>query len=217
MRSRLTSSLLGLALLLALPAQGAEVGPVLEQVAAAYADAKTVQVALKQTTTGPSYFDALVQTGSFVVQKPDRIRWELNGSGGTNTWISDGETLWIVQPTEKTVQVFKHVAAGIQRYIGFLSGLSDVQKDFDVTLVADGPEAIEGRTVLRLSPKGRDEQLKAIFVQVDADFHVVGVVMLSPFGDRTDMQLSGLALNVEAPAGTFKPPATDGWHVVPMD
>lgn len=189
----------------------------LMEVEAAYRSARTVRVELTQTSSGPSYFDPLQQTGSFVVQRPDRIRWELKGAGATNTWISDGETLWIVQPEEKTVQVFKHVSTGIRRYIGFLTGMAHVTEDFDVHLVTEGAEAVRGRRVLKLVPHARDEQLKAIYVQVDASSHVVGVVLVTPFGDRTDMQLSGLQLGGDAPPQTFQWQAKDGWHVVPMD
>ncbi len=190
---------------------------VLAGVADAYRSAKTVRVDLTQTSSGPSYFDPLVQTGSFVVQKPDRIRWELKGTGGANTWISDGSTLWIVQPAEKTVQVFQNVSDGIRRYIGFLTGLDNVTTDFAVGFVTTGSEAVEGRSVLKLVPRTRDEQLKAIYVQVDSESHVVGVVIVTPFGDRTDMQLSGLKLDAPTSDDTFRWVHQEGWHVVPMD
>jgi outer membrane lipoprotein-sorting protein len=216
----MTSRLL-LLLLLLLPARAGaaedDVAGVLAKVAAAYADAKTVSVELTQTSSGPSYFEAQVQTGSFVVQRPDRVRWELTGGGATNTWISDGTTLWIVQPAEKTVQVFKQVAVGIRRYIGFLSGLEGVQEDFEVTRVTEGPEAVSGRTVLRLKPRAQDEQLRAIYVQLDAAWQVAGVVLVTPFGDRTDMQLRGLKLDAAASDDAFRWTPQPGWHVVAMD
>lgn len=192
-------------------------GAILEKVSAAYRDAQTVHVELQQTSSGPSYFEPLVQTGSFVVQRPDRIRWELSGAGGTTTWLSDGETLWIVQPADKTVQVFKHVSTGIRRYIGFLTGLQNIHADYTVTLVSGGPDAVEGRTVLRLQPLDRDEQLKVILVQLDAAYRVVGVVLHTPFGDRTDMQLSELRFEGPVGADTFRWATKKGWHLVPMD
>lgn len=222
MRSPSISRLLLLLVLLALPAQAGEpaelgVKDILSRVHAAYADAGAVRVSLKQTTSGPSYFDPLVQTGSFLVQKPDRIRWAMDYQGNTTTWRSDGTTLWVEQPADKTVQVFKHVGPQIRRYIRFLTGMGDVGEDFATQVVRAGPEAVEGMSSLRLTPATPDGQIKHIYVHFNAAFHLQRVVMTTPFGDRTQMDLSDLDLSAEVPEGAFQWQKKDGWHVVPMD
>ena len=57
-----------------------------------------------------------------------------------------------------------------------------------------------------------------MLVQIDPKTHLVrGVVLVTPFGDRTDMQLGEPKAAVELPADTFAWTDKPGWHTVRMD
>lgn len=203
--------------LLAVGAARADVAETLAQVQVAYEPLSVVEVPLTQTSSGPSYFDPLVQTGRFVVERPDKLRWELKGPSSERVWVSDGTTLWVIDAQDKTVQVFSTVGGSIRRIIGFLTGLSKLGEDYTV-VPAPEADAVAGRTVLQLIPKERDEQLKSVLVQIDAKTHFVrGVVLVSPFGDRTDMQLGEPSAPAALTADSFTWTPSPGWHAVPMD
>jgi len=207
------SSLLVL-LLLAVPALAGEptAADVLSKVQAAHQEVAALQVDFSQTSSGPSFFDPLVQTGTFELERPDRIRWTFVAPTA-RTYISDGKTLWIVEDENKTVQVFGRVDGLVRRYVDLLTGLGDAVGDFDVTLLA---RAIPERTGLKLKPKLKDDQIAWIELEVDAQHHVVGVVVVSPFGDRTDMQLTNRRTPKDLPDERFTWTETVGWSTVQM-
>ncbi len=203
--------------LLAVGAARADVGETLTKVRSAYEPLSSVEVPLTQTSNGPSYFEPLVQTGRFVVQRPDKLRWELKSASMERVWMSDGSSLWVVDAQDKTVQLFSTVGGSIRRIIGFLTGLSKLEEDYTV-VEATGADVVPGRTVLKLIPKERDEQLHSVLVQIDPKTHLVrGVILVTPFGDRSDMQLDEPKATGELPEDTFVWADRPGWHVVAMD
>lgn len=215
--SRALAAIVASLTLLAVGAARADVAETLTKVRSAYEPLTAVEVPLTQTSNGPSYFEPLVQTGRFVVQRPDKLRWELNSASMQRVWMSDGTTLWVVDAQDKTVQAFSTVGGSIRRIIGFLTGLAKLEEDY--TVVAAPPaDAVPGRTVLKLTPKERDEQLHSVIVQIDPKTHLVrGVILVTPFGDRSDMQLGEPKAAGQLPEGTFAWTDKPGWHVVAMD
>ncbi len=193
-----------------------------KSVAGAYEGAKTLSVEITQTSSGPSYFEPIEQTGRFVVQQPDSIRWEMDGSGGKTTYLSDGKTLWIEQEAEKTVQVFKGAAPMVKRYLRLMTGDLDALTstgEFTGVQVYGGTadDAVAGWRGLSFGGSATNQQIKELRVFFDAEWHLRRVVMVSPFGDRTQMDLATPTLNLDVAAGSFVWAKKDGWHVVPMD
>lgn len=191
-----------LVLLAAPPADPAE--SLLARVDAAYRDAPALRMAFEQTSTGPSHFEPLVQRGKLQIERPGSVRWEFE-SPARRAWISDGETLWMVEPADKTVQVVRPVDAAVRRYLALLGGLQDVRARFDVTAQGD---------VLTLKPKDRDQAVARVEVTVDAQGVIVQVAVFDPFGDRTALSLSSIERLADLPDDQFRyvPPA--GWTVV---
>ncbi len=209
-RSTSTAGALLVALLLATTAVAAPEA-LLAEVAAAHKDVAALQVDFVQTSTGPSYFDPVVQTGTFELERPDRIRWSFE-TPTKRTYLSDGKTLWIAEDEGKTVQVFGQVDGMVRRYVDLLTGLDGAAEDFVVTELP----MTEGRRGLKLVPKVKDDQVASIEVRINDQAHVVAVIVSSPFGDRTDMQLSNRRTPADLPDERFVWAEQPGWHVVPM-
>ena len=211
-----------IALLLLLPAgagAGEQAGPeqVLDQMHAAYKGVRALRATFVQTSTGMSYFEPLEQTGTISLESPGKMRWEFV-TPRAQQYISDGSTLWVVDDADQTCTVFSSVDGMLQRFYGFLTGSVDLRKDFTVTRTTEAASPVPGAVALTLTPRTPDGSIDSLRVYLDATTHrVVGVSMLTPFGDRTDTVLSAVEVVADVPDTLFGWSERPGFRVIRGD
>lgn len=204
---------------LAAPAQADEaptVSSVLEKMHASYKGVKAVRAAFVQTSTGMSYFEPLKQTGVIVLESPGKMRWEFE-TPRKQQYLSDGTTLWVVDEGDKTCTVFRSVDGMLQRFYGFLTGTADLKADFRVEVVTE-ETTVADATALKLTPLQPDGSIESLRVFVSTKNHrVVGISMITPFGDRTDTVLSDVTTLDDVPDEQFAWSDREGFRVIQGD
>ena len=176
----------------------------LAAVAAAYKDVTTLQGDFVQTSTGMSYMEPLVQKGTIALAKPGKLAWKFTGG---QDYLSDGDTLWIVDSREKTCTVYRGMTGALARYFGFLTGLQDVETHYTVAATEGGG--------LNLAPKDPNDTLGTIAVRFDAKTGLVaGLTVTTPFGDQTEVVLSNVRTGAELALETFVYAELPGYRTI---
>jgi outer membrane lipoprotein carrier protein len=209
-----------LLLCMATPSRADEPNPtakVLDEMHAAYKGVSALRAGFVQTSTGMSFFEPMRQTGTITLEAPGRMRWEFS-TPRKQQYLSDGVTLWVVDEADRTCTVFRSIDGMLQSFYGFLTGTADLRKDFRVELVTEESPPVSNAAVLKLTPLQPDGSIDSLRVYVHTTSHrVVGISMLTPFGDRTDTVLSDVAVMEDVPDADFSWAARDGFRVINGD
>lgn len=202
------------------PPQKATPDPVeaaLTRMHAGYQGVGAVRARFRQTSTGMSFVEPLVQTGSLSLEAPRHMRWDFE-TPRRQSYVSDGATLWLLDEADRTATVFKTVDGMLQRFYGFLTGTIDLRADFKVTLGKEGAGPVAGTTALTLTPRAPDGSIDSLRIDLDAETgRVVAITMWTPFGDRTETVLSDVTTPTDLPDTDFAYTARDGWRTIRGD
>lgn len=206
-----------LALALPLSVVAEPVDDALAGLGKAYGDVKAVRAGFSQVTSGMSYMEPMQQTGTIAVEAPGKMRWDFQTPRKT-VYITDGDTLWVVDEGDKTTQVFQSVDGLVAQIYGFLTGTADLRSDFRVSIATDAPKGLEDSIQLKLVPKESSSAYESLRLYLDKTTHrVVGLSTLSAFGDRTDMSLSEVEVLDDLPDADFVYSKREGFREIQAD
>lgn len=106
------------------------------------------------------------------------------------SYIYNGETLWIYTPHYKEVEVYEHAAEQIGREaLAFLSGLGELRQIFRIPEVKVGP----GKVTFTLIPKDRASRLQKIQLMTDPQSYTLQEAILWPReGNRSHYRFSSV-------------------------
>ncbi len=132
-----------------------------------------------------------LSSGTVVFAKPGKMRWTYE-SPEPSIVVSDGSTLWMVDPEFKEVQVLQ-VDAGFLSgsAIHFLLGEGRLADSFEVTARDCGSPVVH----LRLRPK---EDATYVYVELETDAatgDLRATVLEDLLGNRTEVRLDSLLTN----------------------
>ena len=194
-----------------------DVDATLAKMTAAYKGVTAISGRFTQTTQGISYIEPHVQTGRISLEAPGKMRWDFESPTPTQ-YLSDGTTLWILEPDERKCTTFSSINEMLQLIYGFLTGSADPREHFTVTVESTEKPTVPGAIALRLTPKALEGSIESLRVNLDPTTHrVVAVSMLTPFGDRTDTVLSDVTLPGDLPDSDFVYTEREGWRTVRGD
>ena len=109
------------------------------------------------------------------------------------SYIFNGETLWIYSPKYKEVETYQDAAQRISREaLGFLSGLGTLEETFKIPKVSGRA----GQSVLTLIPRDKESRLKKIELVVAKEDNLLQAATLWPKrGNRSHYTFSKLKLD----------------------
>jgi outer membrane lipoprotein carrier protein len=151
--------------------------------------------------------------GTVVFKKPGRMRWEFN-EDDAQIIVADGTNLWFYRPKE--TQVFKapfNAAFRSSTPISFLTGVGQLDRDFDATL--DGASDDGELLYLLLIPKqdaadvGR---LRVIVTRDSADIR--GAEVFDPLGNVSKLRFKNMRRNLGLADSKFVFEIPDGVDVI---
>jgi outer membrane lipoprotein carrier protein len=147
-----------------------------------------------------------VSRGTVVFAKPGKMRWSYE-EPEPSLVVSDGETLWLYDPTRAEVQRLS-VSAGFVSgaAIQFLLGQGDMRRDFEVSALRCGPDAAELELVPRADATYEKLQILADLpsgqLRRTTVFDLLGNVTEVGFGDvRTNQSPGDDAFRFDPPEG----------------
>jgi outer membrane lipoprotein carrier protein len=183
---------------------GEKVTALLERVAEAQANAKTIQADFEQDRESHLLAAPSHSRGRFYFRAPDEVRWQYEAPREMTVVIKDGTAL-TYRPAEKRAERIEvgHVQRRVLRLLGAAEPLETLKRYFSLTFLDPGDDH---NYVLTLDPL--THQLKKRFreVRVEIDrtrFLPVAVSYTEADGDRTAYTFSQIVLNQPLPADLF--------------
>lgn len=148
--------------------------------------------------------------GTVSFHKPGRMRWEF-AAPDTQTIVSDGKQLYSYEPDlNQVVESPLEQAISSSGAAGFLLGIGDISRDFEVA--APKAPAADGRIHVVLKPRRSDERFE---VALDPkSYDIVGFTMTDQLGDVTTLEFSEVRDNVAIDDSLFSFTVPTGADVV---
>ena len=165
-------------------------------------DVKSGRATFTQTVSSPDGVKKRSSSGSFEFLRPNRFRF-VYAKPFEQTIVADGQKLWIYDADLNQVSIRKLSAVLGATPAALLAGGS-LDKDFDVS---NQPTEGGMEWVLAL-PKVKDGAFQAVRIGFKAKT-LAAVEITDSFGQRSNLQFSGMQSNVTLAADAFKftPPA----------
>ena len=206
MRS-LTSSVIALLLSMA-SAQGADVKAIATAVDAHYNHLRTLEAEFTELYRGSGM--ERTESGTLWLKKPGKMRWEYR-SPKEKLFVSDGKTAWFYVPEDR--QARKSSAKKLEDLrspLAFLLGKTKLERELRGLSLAPDVEPLEsGDVVLRGVPKGLEDQISEIVLEVTPDKRIARLIMQEVDGASTEYRFSDQKedVSIQDARFGFKPPA----------
>lgn len=184
----------------------ADSASVIEAVEKRYADVESISGNFTQTTTSELYGSSEV-TGSMVLEKPAKMRWDFADG---KQYLSNGSKMWITNPAEKQVLEMSDIAASANSADSLLQSLDKVSEIFTVEML----EETATLKRMKLTPKGGSEMLKEVELSLDGDLVVQAVGILDAFGSKTQLAFTEVKLSGSVDPTTFAFSLPAGYEVL---
>ena len=208
MRSLTTSVITLLLSLAAASAQGADVKAIASAVDAHYNHLRTLQAEFTELYRGSGM--ERTESGTLWLKKPGKMRWEYR-SPKEKLFVSDGKTAWFYVPEDR--QARKSSAKKLEDLrspLAFLLGKTKLEKELrGLSLAPDIEPLASGDVVLRGVPKGLEDQISEIVLEVTPDNRIARLIMQEVDGASTEDRVSDQQedVNIQDARFGFKPPA----------
>lgn len=208
MRSLTTSVITLLLSLAAASAQGADVKAIASAVDAHYNHLRTLQAEFTELYRGSGM--ERTESGTLWLKKPGKMRWEYR-SPKEKLFVSDGKTAWFYVPEDR--QARKSSAKKLEDLrspLAFLLGKTKLEKELrGLSLAPDIEPLASGDVVLRGVPKGLEDQISEIVLEVTPDNRIARLIMQEVDGASTEYRFSDQQEDVKIQDARFgfKPPA----------
>ncbi len=191
---------------------------VAERVQATYARTRDLTARFTQEATSAALGRTQRAEGTVALKKPGRMRWDYAGKGGEPGQVvaSNGQTLWIYNPADRTV-IKEEIGTALARTpLAFLMGLGELTRDFEVARAEPGVDlGRPGDVVVALTPREPVAALQELLLAVDPERALVtAALVVDPFGNRTRITFEDIRTNVGLPDSRFAFTVPPGAKVV---
>lgn len=189
-------------------AQGADVKAIATAVDAHYNHLRTLEAEFTELYWGSGM--ERTESGTLWLKKPGKMRWEYR-SPKEKLFVSDGKTAWFYVPEDR--QARKSSAKKLEDLrspLAFLLGKTKLEKELRGLSLAPDVEPLEsGDVVLRGVPKGLEDQISEIVLEVTPDKRIARLIMQEVDGASTEYRFSDQKedVSIQDARFGFKPPA----------
>lgn len=173
-----------------------------------YNKSQTFKSQFAQQYTVKAYNQVKSSTGTVEISKPGKMNWVYNNPQG-NRVVSDGNTLWAYDATNKQVAVQNVKQSALPSALSFLTGQGNLQKDFDFQIMDGATMNFPGGYVLVGTPKIPNPTMVKMLLYVDqATSQVRRGMVIDGQGNRNRFDFINPQVNVPVPPSdfTFTPP-----------
>jgi outer membrane lipoprotein carrier protein len=150
------------------------------------------------------------ESGTLWLKKPGKMRWEYR-SPKEKLFVSDGKDAWFYVPEDQ--QARRQAAKKLddaRSPLAFLLGKTKLEKELrGLSLAPDITPVVSGNTVLRGVPKGLEDQVAEIVLEVTPENRIVRLLIQGVDGASTEYRFLDQKEDVAVGDGRFgfKPPA----------
>ena len=189
-----------------------DVEPVLELLAKKYGNGVGLEGVLMETVDSPLLGTVGPRRVQLLVSPPGKLRWAYGNDGDEGSYVVKGGQFWMLDPKRKTAMTGPVPPGIVQRYLGFLTEMDALQKDFSVTR----GNSEDDLAVLLLVPK-RPHPMELTEIRLEVrlqDGTLTRLWMLDQQGSRTQLDIESLVTDKKIDADRFQVVLTDDWEVM---
>jgi len=150
------------------------------------------------------------ESGTLWLKKPGKMRWEYR-SPRDKLFVSNGKDAWFYVPEDRQARKTEaRKLEDLRSPLAFLLGKTKLEKELaGLSLAPDLTPLAAGNVVLRGVPRGMEDRISEIVLEVAADYRIVRIVIQDVDGSSTEYRFAGMKEDVEIANGRFefKPPA----------
>jgi outer membrane lipoprotein carrier protein len=157
-------------------------------------------------------------SGKVYIKYPGKMRWEYE-TPDRQTFVTDGEKLWVYRPDDNQVQIGK--APSFFRSgkgASFLSDIGLIRQKFDISLKKGEQDENDPFYYLKLIPREKTLDITEILLMVSKQtFNVVQIISINLYGDENRIDLLNFAFGIKLDDSLFSFKIPEGADVVQID
>jgi len=150
------------------------------------------------------------ESGTLWLKKPGKMRWEYR-SPREKLFVSDGRDAWFYVPEDRQARKTEaKKLEDVRSPLAFLLGKAKLEKELQgLSLAPDAAPMTAGDVVLRGVPKGLEDRVSEILLEVTPDHQIARIVIQEVDGAATEYKFAEVKENVAVGDGRFefRPPA----------
>ncbi len=153
---------------------------------------------------------ARTESGTMWIKKPGKMLWQYEAPR-QKLFVTDGKTAWFYVPGERQARraSVKNLD-DLRSPLRYLLGRSKLEKEFvGLSLAPDQTPVNAGDIVLRGVPKGMDDRVSMVLLEVTPENRLARIYIEELDGSQTDFRFKDQKENVPVADSrfSFKPPA----------
>ncbi len=145
------------------------------------------------------------ESGVMYLKKPGRMRWDYQ-TPRKKVFLTDGKTAWFYVPGER--QARRTAVKKMDDYrspLRYLLGHTKLEKEFrDLAVVPSGGNAAPGDVVLSGVPKGMEDRVQEVRLEIAPDGTIVRIYIEERDGSSTEFLFGHPEENVKLSDASFK-------------
>jgi outer membrane lipoprotein carrier protein len=186
----------------------ADVHKIAEAVDHRYNNLQSLESQFTETYRGAGM--ARNESGTLWLKRPGKMRWDYR-QPRPKLFISDGKTAWFYVPGDQQVRKASvKKLDDLRSPIRYLLGKTKLEKEFTaLSLAADAKPLDAGDIVLRGVPKGMEDRVSQVLLEITPDSQIRAITIDEADGSTTQFRLSEQKQNVPLSDSRFRftPPA----------
>jgi outer membrane lipoprotein carrier protein len=150
------------------------------------------------------------EAGTMWLKKPGKMRWEYR-SPREKLFVSDGHDAWFYVPADRQARKTSvRKLDDLRSPLAFLLGKTKLEKELQgLSLAPDIPALYDGNIVLRGVPRGWEDRVSEILLEITPDHQLARIAINEVDGSVTEYRFTDQRENVQISDDrfAFKPPA----------
>lgn len=150
------------------------------------------------------------ESGTLWLKKPGKMRWEYR-SPKEKLFVSDGRDAWFWVPEDRQARkTDAKKLEDVRSPLAFLLGKAKLEKELQgLSLAPDVAPMAAGNVVLRGVPKGLEDRVSEIVLEVTPDHQIARIIIQEVDGAATEYRFAEVREDVAVGDGRFefRPPA----------
>lgn len=186
--------ILALLLLLASPALAADLHPLVQAVDRHYNALRSMRADFSETYSGNGI--ERTESGVVLLKKPGKMRWDYD-QPRQKLFVTNGKTAWFYVPSERQGRKAPvKELSDLRSPLRYLLGKTRLEKEFaGLALAPDVAPLDAGNAVLRGVPKGMQDRISDVLMEVTPEGRIVRLVIHEVDGATTDFRFRNLVDN----------------------
>ena len=153
--------------------------------------------------------------GTLWLKKPGKMRWEYR-SPEEKLFVGDGKNAWLYLPAEKQVRKSDmRKLEDLRSPLAFLLGKTKLEKELlGLSFAADAQVWKPGDMVLKGTPRGMEEQIQDILLEITAEHQIARIVIHAADDSVTEYRFSDQKEDVQIAESKFQFVPPEGSEVI---